>query len=559
MLTRLRQIAPDRATPARISGGGRGGTIWTGSALAIAALAAVPIVAILAVLPIGGFAAWSHIAATMLPTYVANTLALMLMAGAIAGAIGIGTAWLVTATRFPGRAALSWMLILPLAVPAYIAAYIYADLFAFAGPLQNGLRGLFGWQQAGDYWFPAIRSLPGAALILALVLYPYVYLLARAGFAAQSVSQFNAARTLGLTPTRAFLRIALPGARPAIAGGLTLVLMETLADFGVADYFAIPTFSTGIFRSWLAMGDRPAAMKLAAVMLLFVVLLVAIETLSRRGRVESADAMADAPPMLALSGMRAGFALLACALPVLLGFAIPALALIANALAVADGQHWTTLASYARDSVVLATITASVAISVSLLLAYAQRESGSSLVRGAIRLSTLGYALPGALLAVGLLLPLGAFDQMLTRFARDSFGWNQGLLLTGSSAILIYALTVRFLTVSFNSVSGGMAKVPHAMDAAARSLGASPRHVIWRIHLPQLRFSLAAGAALVFIDTLRELPATLILRPFNLETLATRVYRLASDERLAEASTAALLILLAGLIPVMLLSGARRG
>lgn len=557
MLSSLRQIVSAGAIVGRARGtggtGGTGGGVWAVAALALAGLAAVPILAVLWALPSGGFAAWHHIAATTLPDYVANTLALMLFVGVLTGVIGIGTAWLVSATRFPGRRIVASLLILPLAVPAYINAYIYADLLAFAGPMQTALRGAFGWQ-AGDYWFPPVRSLPGAALIIALVLYPYVYLLARAAFAAQSMSQFRAARTLGLTPMRAFFRVALPGARPAIAGGLALVLMETLADFGVVEYFAIPTFSTGIFRSWLAMGDKQSAMKLAAVMLLFVFILVTIEAASRRGRVESKGRLAGEDALIALSRTQAIVAMTVCAVPVLLGFAIPLLVLASHALDVGDSRHWTTLWGYASDSIKLALVTAVIAAVAALLLTFAQRSSRRRATRIAIRLSTLGYALPGALLAVGLLAPLGKVDQAITRFSRDMFGLDHGLLLTGTSALLIYALTVRFLTVSFNSTSGRMAKVPLSMDAAARSLGAGPGRLIWRIHLPQLRFSIMAGAALVFIDTLRELPATLILRPFNLETLATRVYRLASDEKLAEASTSALLILAVGLVPVILLN-----
>ncbi|MEE4350707.1 MAG: iron ABC transporter permease [Pacificimonas sp.] len=535
---------------------GRGSAAWTLSALVIAALVAVPILAVLWSLPAGGLAAWQEMGRAMLPTYIGNTLALMLMTGALAAVMGVGTAWLVAATRFPGRGVLAVMLILPLAVPAYLLAYIYGDLLAFSGPVQGALRAQFGWG-AGDYWFPPVRSLPAAATMLALCLYPYVYLLARTAFAAQSARQFLAARTLGLTAGRAFFRVALPSARPAIAGGLALVMMETLADFGVADFLAIPTFSTGIFRSWLLLGDRDAAMKLAALMLLFVMLLIALESAGRRGRVDTREGAGGAPLGAALTGWAGIGALVACALPVLFGFAVPVAVLFGNSLTVGDGKG-AALWGYLGDSLSLAAITAGIASVVALVLAYAQRQSGSALVRGGIRVATLGYALPGALLAVGLLLPLGALDQEVTRAARGWFGPTQGLVLSGSGAVLIYALSVRFMTVAHNSVTGGMAKIPPSMDAAARSLGETPLGVVRRVHLPQLRLSLAAGAALVFIDTLRELPATLILRPFNVETLATRVYRLASDERLAEASTAALLIVAAGLVPVLILTRMKR-
>lgn len=527
-------------------------------ALGVAALTAVPIIAVLWALLSGRDAATDHVFATTLPRYLINSVALMILVGIISAAIGVGTAWLVTAADFPARRALSWLLVLPLAAPAYIVAYLYTDLLEYSGPVQSGLRSLTGWGPQ-DYWFPPIRSLTGAAFMLGLVLYPYVYLIARAAFAAQSRSQFLAARALGLSPSAAFIRVILPGARPAIAGGLALVLMETLADFGVADYFAISTFSTGIFRTWLAMGEPLSAMKLAGVMLLFVFLLVGLEILGRRGRVMSSDRLSDAEPLFRLRGLKAGLAFIACVLPVCLGFFIPMGVLLSLTLSGGDTQTGATLLSYARNSAVLAIIVALIATGLALFFAYAQRQAmlrprTGRTVRLSLRIATLGYALPGALLAIGLLGPLGPVDQAVTRWSRATFGLDHGLLLSGTLALLIYALVIRFLTVSFNSVSGGMAKLPPNMDAAARSLGAPPRRVITDIHMPLLARSLGAGASLVFIDVMRELPATLILRPFNFETLATRVYRLASDERLSEASTSALIIVVLGLIPVLWLT-----
>lgn len=551
----ITQMASPAASPARLprlDG-------WTLAALLVAALAGLPILAILVAAPQGGMEAIGHLARTVLARYVGNTALLMLLAGALAAVVGTGCAWLVSAARFPGRRVLAWALVLPLAVPAYIAAYVYADLLDFSGPVQSGLRGLTG-AGPGDYWFPEIRSLYGGAFVLGIVLYPYVYLLARAAFAAQSLGQFRAARSLGATPAKAFWRIALPAARPAIAGGLALVLMEVLADFGVAEYFAIPTFSTGIFRSWLAMGDKQAALKLAAIMLVFVIALIALEASTRGGRTASKDGLAarEDEPLIALSGTGRALATIACALPVLLGFVVPAASLASMAMddtaLAAAGDLW----SYASGSLWLGLATALVCLVTAVLLVFARARSQSRVTRAAIRVSTLGYALPGALLAVGLLAPLGAFDVTLTRTLRDSFGYGGGLVLTGTSVILVYALAVRFLTVAFNTVDGGMSKIPPSLDAAARSLGAKPARVLSRIYAPLLSPSLAAAAALVFIDTLRELPATLILRPFNLETLATRTYRLASDERLVEASIPALILLAAGLLPVLLLTRTSR-
>ncbi len=525
------------------------------AALVIAALAGLPLAAILLSSVAGGMEAIAHLARTVLPLYVANTALLMVLAGGIAAVIGTATAWLVSAARFPGRGVLGWALVLPLAVPAYIAAYIYADILSFAGPVQSALRAVTGWG-VGDYAFFSVRSLPGGAFVLAIVLYPYVYLLARGAFAAQSLGQFRAARSLGARPRTAFWRVALPAARPAIAGGLALVLMEVLADFGVAEYFAIPTFSTGIFRSWLAMGDKQAALKLAAVMLIFVAALVVFEARTRTGRTASRDGLAlrGDESLIELSTLGKGLAVILCAVPVVLGFVIPAGWLVWLATGDAAQAAMGQLGDYAKGSLWLGLGTALICIVTALVLAFAKARSGSGFVKGAIRLATLGYALPGALLAVGLLAPLGAFDQGLTRFARDNLGYGGGLLLTGTSLILIYALSVRFLTVAYNSVDSGLSRIPPQLDAAARSLGAGPARVLARIYAPLLAPSLGAAAALVFIDTVRELPATLILRPFNLETLATRTYRLASDERLAEAAIPALILLAAGLLPVLLLN-----
>jgi len=558
LMSRLRQIAGLPASAPARAGAGMGANVsgWTLGALLLAALAGLPIAAILWAALGGGGETIGTLAGTVLPTYIANTAALMALAGGIAGVTGTGCAWLIAATRFPGRSVLGWALVLPLALPAYLAAYVYAAMFDFAGPVQSALRGATGWG-AGDYWFPYIRSLGGGALVLGIVLYPYVYLLARTAFATQSHTQFRAARSLGAAPARAFWRVALPAARPAIAGGLALVLMEVLADFGVAEYFAIPTFSTGIFRSWLAMGDKPAALKLAAVMLIFVIALVAWEARTRAGRSDSRDGLAarpDAEPLVQLSPAGKALALAACLLPVLVGFVIPAGYLISLALTPVAQAAAGDLATYLRGSLWLGAAAASLCAGAALLLAFARARSTSRFTASAIRLATLGYALPGALLAVGLLAPLGAFDVSVTRFARDNLGWSGGLLLTGTAAVLVYALGVRFMTVAYNSVSGGLARIPAGLDAAARSLGAAPSRVLARIYAPLLAPSLAGAAALVFIDTLRELPATLILRPFNLETLATRTYRLAGDERLVEAAIPALILLAAGLLPVLVLN-----
>jgi iron(III) transport system permease protein len=523
--------------------------LWILPALLASLLVALPIVAVLlrAAQPAGP--GWDHLVDTVLSAYLGNTLLLMLLVGALSAVFGTGTAWLVAACEFPGRRGLSWMLVLPLAAPAYVVAYAWTDLLDVSGPLQSGLRALLGLS-IQEFAIGGIRSLPGAALMLALTLYPYVYLLARASFAGRAASPFEAARVLGASPLRAFFRVALPGARPAIAGGLALVMMETLADFGVVDYFAVPALSTGIYRTWAGLGEAGAAMRLAACMLLFVVLLVAFEAAGRRGRPDVREQSRPAP--FRLRGWRGAAATLACALPVLAGFLLPVLILLGHKLrGGGDPLLGPAFLAYLGNSLGVSASAALLATGLALLLAYARRL-GPPRNAALIRFATLGYALPGMLLAVGLLGPVAAIDRQLTTWLRDLAGYGGGLILTGTTTLLIYAYVCRFLTVSYNSITAGFSAIPETMDAAARSLGAGPSAVARRVHLPLLRRSLLAAGLLVFVDAMRELPATLLLRPFDFDTLATRVYWLASDEQLAAASTAALCIIAVGLLPALL-------
>ncbi len=488
-----------------------------------------------------------------LTLYVLNTVMLMTAVGLISVLIGVGCAWLISAYDFPGRKWLSWALVLPIAAPAYIIAYVYADLLEFYGPVQSTLRGAFGWQQS-EYWFPSIRNLPGAALMLSFVLYPYIYLLARASFLTQSQSQWWAARNLGLSPRQAFFKVVLPTARPAIAGGTALVMMETLADFGVADFFAVPTFSVGIFRNWLIIGDKIAAMKLASVMLIAVIILITFEGATRRGTVANNDKILGRVAPARLRGVRAFAAMLLCFLPVLIGLIIPCLRLGYFALLKGDAARQSQLFSYAKNSFMLAIIVGALALLIAIFFAYRKRTHPNKLVKASIGLSTLGYALPGALLAVGLLAPLAWIDQKFSKFISAILGGTPGLIITGTIIALVYALSVRFLTVAFNTLDAGFSKIPASMEHASRSLGA---HWLRRMHLiflPLLRPSIISAFILVFIDVMRELPATLIMRPFNFDTLATRVYWLASDERLSEASTAALIIIVIGIVPTLYLN-----
>ena len=515
-------------------------------ALFVAALVSLPIVITLLSLAQPAGTVWEHLRETVLNEYLLNTLALMMLTGGLSLLLGVSTGWLIGACQFRGRATLSWLLMLPLASPAYIVAYVYTDLLEVSGPVQTALR---SWLSLGinDLQFPPIRNLKGAAVLLSLVLYPYIYLLCRNSFSGRSGVQFDAARVLGHGPFSAFFRVALPAARPAIFGGLALVLMETLADFGVVSYFSVTTFSTGIFRTWLGLGDPQAALKLASLMLLFVIVLVGLEESNRRGAVDRSD-IAGAP-QINLTGIRAFFAIAACVLPIVLGFVIPAVTL---AIYAADSVNAITQAKFtqlALNSLLLAMAAGIGVTLIAWVLAYVKRLRPSPLTHGLIRASTLGYALPGILLAVALLKPVGGFDAWLM----ETWSGLSTPMLSGSLFLLLYAYVCRFLTVAYQSVDSGFAGISHDIDAAARTLGTSTTEMIRKIHFPLLRPSIFAACLLVFVDVMRELPATLILRPFNFDTLATQVYRLASDERLAEASGAALLIVILGVLPVVLL------
>ncbi len=496
---------------------------------------------------------WEHLQETVLHEYVLNSLALMALTGAVSLVLGVGTGWLIGACAFKGRETLSWLLMLPLAAPAYIVAYVYTDLLEVSGPVLTALRSLLSLD-VGELPLPSIRTLPGAAILLSLVLYPYIYLLSRNSFAGRSGAQFDAARVLGHGPYSAFFRIALPASRPAILGGLALVLMETLADFGVVSYFSVPTFSTGIFRTWLGLGDAAAALKLAAFMLLFVIMLVALEERNRRGTADSSDLTQAS--RINLTGAKAGLAIAACLVPVMLGFAIPLTTLLIYASEHLSQNNSANFGRMAINSVSLA-LTASVAITlIAWLLAYTKRMYPSPLNNSLIRVSTIGYALPGILLAVALLKSLGAVNHWLV----DIWPNSKNSIFTGGVFLLLYAYVCRFLTVAYQSLESGFTSISADLDAAARTLGATTLGLTWRIHLPLLKPSILGAFLLVFVDVMRELPATLILRPFNFNTLATHVYRLASDERLSEASLAALLIVMVGVIPVVLLqrSGSSR-
>ena len=529
---------------------------WTLVVLAIALAVALPVLIVGSRVLVSSNGVWAHLADTVLWTYIRNTL--MLAGGVAVGVsvIGVGTAWLVTMCRFPGQRWLEWALLLPMAVPAYVMAYVYTDLLQFVGPVQTALRDLTGWQRA-DYWFPDIRSLGGAIAVLSFVLYPYVYLLARAAFLEQSVCVLEVARTLGAGAWRGFARVALPLARPAIAAGLALSMMEVLADFGTVQYFAVDTFTTGIYRTWFAMGEPVAAAQLASVLMVFVMALVVMERTSRgRARYFHSTGRYRVLPSSRLRGLRAAGALAACLTPLLLGFVIPVLLLAHMALTKGDSLFAASFRELAGNSFILAGITSVLAVALAALVAYGLRLRPTPVLKGAARVAAMGYAVPGSVIAVGILIPAAHVDNAVDGFMRAQFGVSSGLLLSGTIIAIVYAYLVRFLAVSFNTVEASLSKIRPSMDQAARILGHTPGKTLLKVHTPIMRGSLLTAALLVFVDVMKELPATMIVRPFNFDTLAVRVYTLASDERLAEASTPALAIVAVGIIPVILLSRA---
>ena len=528
--------------------------IWRWAVLLPALLLALPVVVIFASVFSPQTEIWLHLRQTVLADYVLNSLLLAGGTGLGALLLGTGSAWLVSQYQFVGRRVLQWLLLLPLAMPAYIIAYTYTGMLDFAGPLQTSLRELTGWRY-GDYWFPEIRSLGGAILMLSLVLYPYVYMLARTAFYEQSASLFEASRTLGLTPRQHFWRVALPLARPAILTGTALAMMEAFADYGTVQYFGVTTFTTGIFRTWFGMGNQAAAAQLAAMLTGFVLVLLLLERWSRRKiRYYHQGQRSQATNLRRLTAMRQLGLLLLCCLPVLFGFIVPALQLCSWALSNYQVTLNQQFASLVWNSFTLAALAAVLAVLLALLFAYGKRLRRDALVQVPVRLAALGYAVPGTVIAIGVMLPLAYLDGRIDAWAEQWFGVRTGLIFSGTLFALLLAYSVRFLAVSLHSVETGLERIKPSMDNAARSLGFTPLQVLQKVHVPLLRSSVLTALLLVFVDVLKELPATLILRPFNFNTLAVRTYELASDERLADAALPALAIVLVSLLPVMLLA-----
>jgi iron(III) transport system permease protein len=554
---------------------------WTVIASSIAMVLMAPLLWVFFGLFNDTRAVWVHLVNTVLWEYLRNSFFLMVGVGLGVIVVGVSTAWVVTICRFPGRRVFQWALLLPLAAPSYILAYTYTELLEYYGPIQSSLRGWFGWRNAQEYWFPNVRSLPGGIVMFVLVLYPYVYLLARSAFLNQSNAILEASQSLGSGPWQSFSRIALPMARPAVMAGVALVLMETLNDFGTVEYFSIATFTTGIFRTWFAQGEQVAAMQLAFLMLFFIVGLVVLEKISRQHqRYYQSQSQLQSQIAYRLRGWRSAGAVLLCMLPVMLGFVVPAMTLVNLLFQTAsvtapttsgdsDGDYGQVPAAAAYlvnagggdrfwqflgNSFLLATVATVLAVALAVVLSYAKRLKPIPVNQIAVQVATSGYAVPGAVVAIGAMAFLGQVDAGMSAVMRSQMGISTGLLLSGSVVALVFVYLVRFLAVSYGAVESSLGNIQPSLDDAAQSLGCNLRQTLWKVHLPLMPAGLISAAILFFVDVMKELPATLIMRPLNFDTLAVRVYNLASDERLAEAAGPALAIVLAGLLPVILLS-----
>ena len=532
----------------------KGNFSWSLGALVLSLIAAAPIIAIAVMALQSSGDTWPHLIENVLPGAVRRTLILMAGVAAIALVTGTGTAWLVTMYRFPGRGLFQWFLLLPLAMPTYIIAFCYIELFDYSGEVQTALRSLFGWQSARDYWFPDIRTLTGAILVMGAVLYPYVYITARASFIAQSVCVIEASRTLGRSAGETFWQIALPLARPALAAGTALALMEALNDIGAVEFFGVRTLTVTVYDTWLDRGSLAGAAQISCVMLLFVLAVLGLERALRSGkRFHHTTGKYRDLPEERLTGWKAFLATVSCALPILIGFILPTYVLAGDAMVhLASGlseDFWRA----AMHSLSLSLAAAILGVIFAVVLAYGRRQTRSKLVHIASFVPAVSYAVPGTVLAIGLLIPLAGLDNTIDEAARSMFGVSTGLIFSGSAFAIVAAYTIRFLAASLGSVEAGLSKITRNIDAAGRTLGASVTQMLWRVHLPLLRPTLGAAALIVFVDSMKELPATLLLRPFNFDTLATQVFTLASLYRYEEAGLSALTIVLVSLVPVLCL------
>jgi iron(III) transport system permease protein len=527
--------------------------VFAGVAMAAALLAMAPLASLVVLAFDDTGDLWPHLARYVIPATLVQTMLLLAGVAAVTIVIGAGTAWTITTFAFPGRDALSWLLPLPLAIPTYIVAYVYVDILDAIGPVQSALRTVFGWRSVGDYWFPNVRSLPGAILLFGFVLYPYVYLAARAMFQTQSSLFVEPARMLGAPPLEVARRITLPLARPAIAVGVSLALLETLNDIGASEYLGVQTLTLSIFTTWLNRGSLAGAAQMACLMLLIVVALIAVERHARRRRgfaVSAADLRQLSP--IRLSGPPRWVALVGCSLPVTLGFLLPAGYLLHEVMArgLLVGFD-TSLAGYALTTVALASIATVATLALGFSVVAALRHLKRPMIAMSVNIAGIGYAVPGTVLALGLLSPLVLVDEGINIVA-GAFGIERvGLVLAGSGAALVIAYVIRFLAIAIGFAQAGFSRVSMDLDEVARLLGAGPGTLARTIHLPLARPAIFGAALLIFVDCLKELPATLLLRPLNIETLSTYIYQFATRGSFEQGSLAALIIVAVGILPVI--------
>jgi iron(III) transport system permease protein len=532
---------------------------WTVAALAIVAVVLAPLVAVLWIALHPTENIWPHLLSTVLPRYFTTTLVMMAGVGLLTAAVGTGAAWLVTMYRFAGRGWLVHALLFPLALPAYVGAYALVDFLDYSGPLQTGLRATFGWQDARDYWFPEIRSTWAAVLVLSAALYPYVYLLTRQALREQSGGVYEVARALGTGGWGLFWRLGLPLARPAIAAGVALALMETVADYGTVTHFGVQTLTTGVFSTWLNGGNAGGAAQIAGVIMTLIFLLVAMERISRRNARFHRPARHARPiEPQTLTGWRAALAFGLCMVPFLFGFVLPVGVMLTHAFDRPDVWIAPGLGSAALNTLIVGGTAALVTVGAALFLVYGVRMAGRGLARLILPVTLLGYAAPGAVLAVGILVPLAALDHRVADTILALTGTDPGLLLTGTAAAIVLAYVVRFFGIAQGAVDSAFGRISPSLPMAARSLGEGNGGTLRRLYLPLMRGSVASALLVVFVDCVKELPATLLLRPFNFNTLSTRVYELASLERLGEAAPAALVVTALGLAAVALLARTHR-
>ena len=528
---------------------------WNYFTLALALLFALPFFSLIVTAASADENVWGHLISTVMPGYLKNTFLLMLGVGSGTLLLGVSTSWLISMTEFPGRRMLEWGLLLPLAFPGYIIAMVYVELLEYSGPVQAQIRLWFGWNNFQDYWFPPIASVGGAITMLSLVLYPYVYLLARIAFLQQPATLLESSRMLGKSSRNSFFHVSLPLARPAIVVGVSLAMMETLADFGTMQLFAVQTFTTGIYHTWFGAYNAPGAAQLSLSLLMFISVFVFLERYSRKQqRSHTKNSIHIPHPRYKLSGISSLSAFAFCLVPVVFGFALPAGLLIQWA-----AKSWREVMlerffSDAGNSLILAVLTAFLAVLLGVLMAYGSRISKRRRIRWAVRTVSLGYTFPGPVVALGVLLPFAWFDRTIDAWMQESFGISSGYLLSGTLFILVFAYLVRFLALAYGTAESGFGRITSAMEDASRSLGKNTWQTLKRVHLPLLRGSMLTAGLLVFVDVMKELPATLMLQPFNFSTLATRAYGYATEELLREASLWCLTIVLVGLFPVIFLN-----